>query len=237
MVSDETINSVRSDVDSCLSGDKSGHAIDHIDRVYDMAVRFAAEIPEADLQIVKLAALLHDVDDYKLVGLENAAKHHNSRMIMEKNNILENIQEKVIQIADSMGYSKSLKGIRPESVEGMIVSDADMCDAIGASGIIRCLLYNVSKKGSGVIFDPAVYPDIDIDAEKYNGGKEVHKGDSFVNHFFEKLFKLKGMMLTEPGAKEAEKRDSVMVSFLKQYFAEYGDDRWQKFFENYIMNR
>lgn len=55
-----------------------------------------------------------------------------------------------------MGYSKCLKGIRPTTIEGMVVSDVDMCDSIGTSGIIRSIVYAVSPLGSGVIFDSNV---------------------------------------------------------------------------------
>ena len=47
-----------------LAGDSSGHDWWHIHRVRSMAVKLA-QAEGADLFIVELAALLHDIDDYK----------------------------------------------------------------------------------------------------------------------------------------------------------------------------
>lgn len=57
----------------CLGGDGSGHGMDHIDRVEAMSMRFCEHYSGvADAKIVRLVALLHDVDDYKLIGLDKA---------------------------------------------------------------------------------------------------------------------------------------------------------------------
>lgn len=66
-----------------LGGDKSGHADDHVERVAQLAERFASECGEpVDVQEVLLTAWLHDVDDYKLVGREQAEKLENAKRIM-----------------------------------------------------------------------------------------------------------------------------------------------------------
>ena len=52
----------------CHGGDNSGHDFAHILRVLANAERILAEIPAADAEAVRLAAVLHDVDDYKLSG-------------------------------------------------------------------------------------------------------------------------------------------------------------------------
>lgn len=93
------------------------------------------EVPGlVDLTVVSLAAQLHDVDDYKLVGKEQSERQANATEIMNSVGIDEVTQSKVRDIIANMGYSKSLKGIRPTTIEGKLVSDADMCDALGAGG-------------------------------------------------------------------------------------------------------
>ena len=213
------MNQVKKMMLDFLGKDKSGHGGDHVLRVYDLALKFA-DIEKADKNIVSLAALLHEVDDYKLVGKEAADKLLNAKIIMQKANISDNYQAPVLDIIQNMGFSKYLKGIRPKTLEGKIVSDADMCEAIGATGIIRSIVYAVSDKGNGVIFNNNVFPITDITSETYNSRGTTHDTDNAINHFFEKLLKLKSIMLTTAGAQEAAKRHQIMIDFLRHFFEE-----------------
>ena len=112
------------------------------------------------------------------------------------------------------------------------MSDADMCDAIGAVGIERALVYACYHGGR--IFDPAVWPNVDLAAHEYNADGNTHDTDGFINHFFEKLLKLKGLMLTEPGRAEAKNRQQIMVDFLRHYFREKNAPDWGEFLEEYL---
>lgn len=233
------LNEVRISVAERLSDDDSGHDMSHIDRVYALTDRFSIQegLSYVDTQIAGLAALLHDVDDYKLVGRDKALKLENVSQIMNELDIEGDVQVSVKGIIRTMGYSKFLNGIRPDTLPGMIVSDADMCDAIGSSGIVRCLTYAVSSKGSGVIFDPTVWPISNISAEQYNNSGSTHTTDSFVNHFFEELLNIKGLMMTEAGRIEAQNRDAVMVEFLRHFFEEQGEQRWITYLSEYLSKR
>ena len=234
-----TMERVRRDAMAALRGDSSGHAEDHVERVYAMAMRFADNITdqEVDHNLVALAALLHDVDDYKLVGQERADQLSGATEIMSQAGVEESIQVAVRGIISTMGYRKSLNGVRPESIEGQIVSDADMCDAIGATGTVRCLSYALSDKGSGVVFDPDVWPNVEMTADQYNATGSTHDTDSFVNHHFEKLLKLSSMMMTEPGRQEAAMRKQVMVDFLRAFFKEQGRTDWLDFLDEYLSRQ
>ncbi|MDR0772617.1 MAG: HD domain-containing protein [Candidatus Peribacteria bacterium] len=57
---------IKQEVINLLADDKSSHAHDHVFRVYDLVMKFCDEEKNADREIVVLAALLHDCDDYKL---------------------------------------------------------------------------------------------------------------------------------------------------------------------------
>lgn len=227
------IEKARKMVNELMRKNTDGHGIDHVERVYQLAMKFAKQ-EKADEKIVALAALLHDVDDYKFIGNKNIQKLQNARHIMNKLKIDDKTKQAVEDIISKMGYSKYLKGIRPTTLEGQIVSDADMCDALGASGIIRSLLYAISDKGNGRIFDPVVFPKTDIKASEYSANITTHDTDGFINHFFEKLLKLKNLMLTESGKKEAKERHNLMVAFLEQFFKEENALKWQKFLKDYL---
>ena len=230
------IEKVKKEVNEILKEEESGHGMDHIERVYKLSIKFAKK-ENADIEIVSLASLLHDVDDYKIVGKENRDKFINARRIMDDNKISQDKQEKVINIIKNMGYGKSLKGIRPNCLEGMCVSDADMCDTIGAIGTIRAILYAVSSKGTGIIFDKDIFPLVDIDAETYSKcGTNYGKEDTAINHFFDKLLKIKSLMMTESGKEEARIRHKFMMEFLKEFFYEEDLAEWNKFFKEYIKN-
>jgi hypothetical protein cdiviTM7_00195 len=86
------------------------------------------------------------------------------------------------------------------------------------------------------IFDPKVWPNINLAAHEYNADGNTHDTDGFINHFFEKLLKLKGLMLTEPGRIEAGNRHQIMVDFLRAYFREKNASDWSDFLEEYLRS-
>jgi len=59
---------------------------------------------------------------------------------------------------------------------------------------------------------------------------------SFVSQHFEGLLKLPGMMMTEPGKREAAEREEIMVQFLRGYFKEQNAPEWDKFLERYLLS-
>ncbi len=226
------LNKVKLLVRELLGGDTSGHADDHVERVALLAERFASECSEpVDLQEVLLTAWLHDVDDYKLVGKEQAEKLENAKRIMAQASVAGGLQKAVLENVAAIGYSKRLNGKQPQRLAGQLVSDADMCDAIGAVGIERALVYACHHGGR--IFDPTVWPNVNLAAHEYNADGNTHDTDGFINHFFEKLLKLKGLMLTKPGRIEAENRQQIMVDFLRHYFREKNAPEWSEFLEEY----
>jgi len=144
---------VKTKVRQLLGGDTSGHADDHVERVALLAERFANECNESvNLQEVLLTAWLHDVDDYKLVGKTQAEKLTNAVDIMAQAEIADDLSQVVLENIAAIGYSKRLNGKQPQRLAGKLVSDADMCDAIGAVGIERALVYACHHGGR--IFDP-----------------------------------------------------------------------------------
>lgn len=231
----KNMNIVVDEVKALLDNEATGHGWDHVERVYNLT-RMICEQEKANEDIALLAALLHDADDYKLFGEESSCKLLNAHRIMDKCGVDELMQQKVCDIISNMGYSKSLKGIRPQSLEGKIVSDADMLDAIGALGSIRCLVYALAKcqTQGNPIFDEKVFPELNMSAEEYK--KEGRKSDNFINHFFEKMLRLKDMMMTTSGRKEAEERHEFMLVFLKAFFREQGLNNWSRYLEEYQNN-
>ena len=120
-----------------FEGNSDGHGFDHSIRVYRNAVRIAETEPECNLQIVALAALLHDADDGKLFATENNA---NARRFLKTLELSEETVDRICAAINAVSFSKN-RGRKPETPEGRIVQDADRLDALGAVGIARTFAY------------------------------------------------------------------------------------------------
>lgn len=221
------IKEVKKQVYELLNKDNSGHGNDHIDRVLDLSLKFAQK-ETANTDVVALIALLHDVDDYKLFGEENAENLTNAKSIMNKANVPNDIQNQVLASLKCIGYSKLLKGFRPTTIEGKIVSDADMCDALGVNGVLR--VYKYSMKNGKPFFDKNVFPIEDMTADKYTR----KCADSSVCHIFEKILKLKDLMMTESGKQEAQERHQIIVDILYHLFEEENAPEWTEYLNEYL---
>lgn len=227
-------NLLNEKVKAHMNQDSCGHGFDHVERVSQIAQKLMQNLSDIDKEIVALASLLHDADDYKLFGQEACDNLTNAKRIMNECGVDEKTKQKVCEIISSMGYSKFLKGIRPTSKEGMIVSDADMIDATGINGIIRTLNYAFSRcqKYGTPVFDKNEWPEINMSAERYKS--RDRKSDNCINHFFEKTLRLGNLMMTEEGHRMAKVRLSRMVEFLRGYFDENDVPEWNEYLENYL---
>lgn len=220
------IEKIKNEVYELLKRDKSGHGMEHINRVYDLSLKFAYK-ENANIIVTSLIALLHDVDDYKLFGEESANNLTNAKSIMNRFDIDLDTQVEVIDAIKKIGYKKSLKGIRPDSLEGMIVSDADMCDCIGVNGILR--MYDYQKSFDKPFFDRYTLPNPDVSAKNYK-----ICADSAVGHCFDKLLRIKNLMMTEAGKEEAVGRHDIVVSMLYHLFEEENAPEWTEYLDNFL---
>ena len=116
---------------------------------YRLAMQIA-EQENADMLIVQLAALLHDVDDVKLSPETHETKK-NAVGFMKNNGVDEKVIASVCKIIDEVSFA-----VVPSTLEGKCVQDADRLDAIGAIGIARTFAYGGSKGRR--IHDPDIKP-------------------------------------------------------------------------------
>lgn len=221
---------IKNQVKEILDNDNSGHATDHINRVLNLSLKFAKK-ENANSDVVSLIALLHDVDDYKLFGEEQAKALTNAKKIMNNAKIETKIQKHVLNELKCIGYSKRIAGIKPTTIEGQIVSDADMCDALGVNGILRTFKY--SLKNNKPFFNKDVFPIIDKSKEDY----KEKTADSSVCHLFEKILKLKKIMLTESGKQEAKARHQIVVDILYHLFDEDDANDWKEYLDDYLIKQ
>jgi uncharacterized protein len=200
-------------VQQALSGDGTGHDWWHVYRVWKTAQRIGKE-ENADLLVVELAALLHDIADWKLNDGDSAVGPRMARDWLESQCVEAGISDHVCQIIAGISF----KGARVEqpvlSLEGKVVQDADRLDAMGAIGIARAFAYGGSK--GRLIYDPAAKP------TEHRTAEEFLKNDgTTINHFYEKLLLLKDRMNTATGKAMAEERHRFMENFLRQFYQEW----------------
>ena len=152
----------------------TGHDYYHIERVVINA-RKILQTEQADNFIVELAAWLHDLGDHKFHNGVDKSEELISAFLKSLA-VEQSIIDRVIEIVSQVSFSK---GNKPSSIEAEIVQDADHLDAIGAIGIARCFAYGGSK--NRILYSP----------------DEKKKENSSIQHFYDKLFKLKDLMNTE----------------------------------------
>lgn len=206
------IEKTKSFVKEQLFGEGSGHDYFHVERVYKTAL-YLAKKESADLFIVSLASLLHDIDDWKF-SIDNATNTLNIEKFMSSINVPDDIIKKVTSIIKTISFKGGIVSSKQETKEGMVTQDADRLDAIGAIGIARTFAFGGSK--NHLLYNPSIPP------KDFNSLDEVKfKDNHTINHFYEKLLKLKDLMNTETGKELAEKRHKYMEDFLKQFYSEW----------------
>ncbi len=189
----------------------SGHDYWHSMRVYHTATELAKK-EGANIMVVQLAALLHDVDDMKLSPDTYENKEHAVSFLSDAGVDNETIQF-VCNIIDDVSY-KGNESVCPATIEGKCVQDADRLDAIGAIGIARAFAYGGNH--DRIMYDPDIKPRTNMSAEQYRKNK-----GTTINHFYEKLFKLKELMNTETAKQIAENREKYMHEFIDEFLLEW----------------
>ena len=128
--------------------------------------------------------------------LFNTENNANARHFLEEHGISKDKTDEICSTINMVSFSKN-RGKKPDTIEGKIVQDADRIDAIGAIGIARTFAY---------------------------GGKAGRPLGDSIKHFYDKLLLLKEELNTDSAKELAQKRHDYMVEFLKEYYAETGEE-------------
>lgn len=208
-------NQLESEIKEVFRGDASGHDAAHTLRVANLA-RVIAREEGADEELCRLAALLHDVDDWKLVG-GAMGQSTRARALMARHHVGKDTQEQVVGIIASVSF-KGTDSVVPPTLEGKVVQDADRLDAIGAIGVARAFAYGGAH--GRVMYDPEIPPRPDMDEKAYMANR-----GTTINHFYEKLLLLGDMMQTVAGKTIAASRHAYLKAFLEEFLAEWQGNR------------
>jgi uncharacterized protein len=199
-----------------LGGDSTGHDWWHVERVRRMALHIA-RCEGADTFVVELAALLHDVADWKFHEGDQAVGARRAAEWLAGLGVDAATVEHVAGIVRDVSF-KGAGGAPPmRSLEGQAVQDADRLDAMGAIGIARAFAYGAHA--GQPIYDPRARHEHHETFAAYQRGSR-----STINHFHEKLLLLKDRLHTATARRMAEERHAFMLAFLQQFHAEWSGD-------------
>jgi uncharacterized protein len=217
MHKEETIKATQNYVYTLLSGEGSGHDWWHVLRVWNNARHIAAN-EKADLYVVELAALLHDIGDHKFHDGDETIGPRMAREWLEQQQVGEEVIHHVCSIIKDLSYKGAGTSSAMPTLEGRVVQDADRLDAIGAIGIARAFAYGGHMNRE--MYNPAIEPVLHNSFEAYKSSTAPT-----INHFYEKLLLLKDRMHTSTAKKMALQRHQYMQSFLEQFYAEWEGEK------------
>lgn len=200
-----------------LQNAEAGHDWFHVERVYKNSLLIATQ-EECDLNIVKLAALLHDIADSKFHNGDETIGPKVAREFLESQKASEEVISHVVNIIENISFKGGNFEKKFTSKELEIVQDADRLDALGAIGIARTFNYGGFKNRP--LYLPDTAPNLHMTKEEYKNSEAPT-----LNHFYEKLLLLKDKMNTETGKKIALERHKFMENFLSQFYAEWEGEK------------
>lgn len=201
-----------------FAAESSGHDYWHMYRVWQLAKHIAVTEKGVDMLTLELAALLHDVADWKFHDGDLEAGPRAAREWLESLGIADAVITHIEDIIRNVSFKGAHVKSELTTIEGHIVHDADKLDALGAIGIARTFAYGGSA--GRPMYDPAVKSEQHTTFEAYKNSTSPT-----INHFYEKLLLLKDRMFTDTGKKMAEQRHAVMEQFLDEFYAEWDGKR------------
>ncbi len=189
------------------------HGFSHILRVYRLCERIGRQ-ENADLTIVRAAALLHDVEG----DVDVREEHHlAAARFAEKTLIMEGWSEEAIKAVVHCIKAHRFRdnSEKPQTLEAQVLFDADKIDAIGAVGVARAVAYAV-RAGMDVYAPPS---DLYLSTGKYEPGES----QTVAHEYLFKLRHIKDRLFTPSGRSLAAERHELMVNFFEGWMKEIGE--------------
>jgi len=199
--------------------DTSGHDWWHVSRVTSLALTIA-EREGADLFTVELAALLHDIADWKFHDGDTDIGPQLTREWLEQMPVDLAVVAEVEYIVRHVSFRGGTNKVPMRTLEGKVVQDADRLDGIGAIGIARTFTFGGHRNRP--MHDPHIRSK---EYDTFETFQAQINQNTTINHFYEKLLLLKDRMNTETGRQIAGHRHRVMEQFLEEFYAEWDGRR------------
>ena len=187
----------------------SSHNMDHTLRVYKLA-EYIAKQEKANLNVVRYAALLHDIGRSVEDATQGRICHakHSAKLaigILYKKDISNDMIKRITHCIETHRFRNNKQ---PETLEAKVLFDADKLDSIGLVGVARAYMFGGEK---GLRMYSPLNETQDINKNIYDS-----KEHTPVTEFVMKLSKVKDCLFTETGRRLAIKKHKVMVDFFNE---------------------
>tara|TARA_B100001063_G_C16739464_1_gene543931 strand:- start:1001 stop:1645 length:645 start_codon:yes stop_codon:yes gene_type:complete len=207
------VKAIQEKVKAFFENKEGSHDWEHIKRVWKLSI-YLQKKEGGNKELIELCALLHDVSDHKYNGGDFSLGGDVAKQWIIDAGGSEALAHQVAIIVPKISF----KGAKVEDeelpIEGRIVRDADRLDAIGAIGVARAFAYGGSKNRP--LYSEGIKPVMHENKEDYLNSKS-----HTINHFYEKLLKIKGRMDTNTAKELAHTRHLFMEKYLEQFFLEW----------------
>ncbi|QBA65505.1 HD domain-containing protein [Muriicola soli] len=219
MTNTELVESTIDFVKETLVNAEAGHDWFHTQRVFKNALLISKD-EKADVLVVSLGALLHDIADAKFHKGDETLGPKLAKEFLNSIGVDNKVIDKVCYIIENISFKNTVgQKITPKHpLELHVVQDADRLDALGAIGIARAFHYGGFKNRK--LYDPDIAPNLSMNKDTYKNSQSPT-----INHFYEKLLLLKDKMNTKTGRKIAEQRHDFLLGYLEQFYAEWNGNR------------
>lgn len=187
--------------------ESGSHGFDHTKRVHNLALTIA-KTEGVDIEVVEVAALMHDIARKKQetnYGRDHAIE--GAKMAKEILKSMNFPEEKIAAVCHAIEVHRFSKNLKANTKEAEIIQDADRLDSIGAITVAR--VFDWGAKRNRILHDPKILP------ERYD---ENHISNTSVNHFYEKVLKIKPETFKTKKAREIATR---RYKFTKKYVEEF----------------
>ncbi|MGA2417776.1 MAG: HD domain-containing protein [Candidatus Staskawiczbacteria bacterium] len=213
-INNKIIEEVKEKAKEYFVGASGCHDWSHVERVYNLALRIAKK-EKADINVIKLAAYLHDIGRREEMQSKGKICHAEkgvelAERILEKYDLDKEVKENILHCILSHRYRNNHE---PKTIEAKILFDADKLDSIGAIGIGRDFFF---AGNIGSVLYSGKEKKLAENAREFSYTKE----DSALLEYYFKLIKVKSKILTKSGKEIAKERHEYMVNFFKKFESE-----------------
>jgi uncharacterized protein len=206
IVSDRMFARIKEEARGFFRSARGSHDWDHTERVLQLCLHIGKK-EKADLEILRLAAVLHDIgrgeeDDSngKICHGERGAQM--ARKILERHGLSSDEIDRIVHCIVTHRFRRSRT---PGSLEAKVLFDADKLDSIGAVGIGRAFLF------AGEVGARLHDPDIVVGRTK-----PYTREDTAYREFLVKLTRIKSRMFTPEGRRIARERHKFVLEFFRR---------------------